>query len=68
MEINKIRVRKLLDEEAAGNYRELARILDVQVSQLHKLINKDSKAGPVFLGKLRQYCIQKGIPFDDFIK
>lgn len=67
MEINKDRLWKLLDDVAEGKYRKLARLLDVQVSQLHKVLNKESKAGPVFLGKLRKFCNENGLIFDEFI-
>jgi hypothetical protein len=68
VEINKDRLWQLLDDAADGNYRKLARLLGVQVSQLHKVLNKDSKAGPVFLGRLRQYCKDNGLNFDEFIQ
>lgn len=67
MEINKDRLWQLLDDVADGKYRKLARMLDVQVSQLHKVLNRDSKAGPVFLGKLRKYCKENGLNFDEFV-
>jgi hypothetical protein len=67
MEINKDRLWKLLDDVAEGKYRKLARLMDVQVSQLHKVLNKDSKAGPVFLGKLRKFCKDNGLNFDEFV-
>lgn len=68
MEINKDRLWQLLDDAADGNYRKLARLLGVQVSQLHKVLNKNSKAGPVFLGRLRRYCKDTGLNFDEFIQ
>lgn len=67
MRVNKDRLFKLMDDMAASNYRELARQLGVGVSQLHRILNKDSKAGPVFLGKLRTFCKEKGLIFDEFI-
>lgn len=67
MEINKDRLWKLLDDAAEGKYRKLARLLGVQVSQLHKVLNKDSKAGPVFLGKLRTFCKENSLNFDEFV-
>lgn len=67
MELNKDRLWQLLDDVADGKYRQLARILDVQVSQLHKVLNTDSKAGPVFLGQLRKYCKENNLDFDEFV-
>lgn len=67
MEINKDRLWQLLDDAADGTYRELARLLGVPVSQLHRVLNGESKAGPVFWGKLRTYCKEHGLEFEEFI-
>lgn len=67
MELDKKRLWKLLEEAAEGNFRKLARMLGVEVSHLHKLLNTDSKAGPVMLGKLRTYCKDNHLLFDEFI-
>lgn len=67
MELNKDRLWKLLDDQADGNYRELARQLGVHVPQLHRVLNRDSKAGPKFLGRLRDYCKEKGLDFEEFL-
>jgi predicted transcriptional regulator len=67
MELNKKRLWQLLAEAAKGNFRELSRLLGVQVSQLHKILNTQSKAGPVFLGKLHTYCKENSLPFEEFI-
>lgn len=67
MELNKDRLRALMEQIANGKYREFARMLNIQVSQLHKILNKDSKAGPVFLGRLRHYCLEHNLPFDEFL-
>ncbi|WP_138751079.1 hypothetical protein [Paenibacillus sinopodophylli] len=67
MEINKDRIQQLLVEVADGKGRKLARILGVQPSHLHKVLNTESKAGPVMLGKLHTYCEENSLPFDEFI-
>lgn len=67
MYLNKRKVKTLMEKEAGGNYREFARQLGVDVAQLHRVLNTESKAGPKLLGKLKLYCDNKGFKFDDFI-
>lgn len=67
MFLNKAMVKKLMNEKAKGNYHEFARQLDVNVAQLHRVINTSSEAGPKFLGKFKKYCHVKGINFDEYI-
>ena len=67
MEVNKQRLWQLLEDAAKGKFRELARMLGVDVSYLHKVLNTDSKAGPVMLGKIHTYCKENNLPFEEFI-
>ncbi|GKU79341.1 hypothetical protein [Paenibacillus sp. L3-i20] len=67
MNINIDRLWKLMEEVADGKYRVLARMLGVQHSHLHKVLNAGSKAGPVMLGKLHTYCEENGLSFEEFI-
>lgn len=77
MELNKDRLWKLLDDTREGmekprknseGYRELARKLGVPAPNLHRLLNKEgTKAGLVFMGKLRDFCKENGLDFDEFI-
>lgn len=50
-----------------NSYRRFARALEVEVSQLHRIINKKSKAGVLFLGRLHKYCKKNELEFNDFI-
>ncbi|ALC92086.1 hypothetical protein AM500_21545 [Bacillus sp. FJAT-18017] len=67
MYLDKSRVRKLMDNSADGSYNKFARMLDVDVGQLHKILNSDSNAGPKFLGKLMAFCQDRNINFIDLI-
>ena len=73
MFVDKEKLRELMIKETAnekhpkGNYNEFARRLGVNVAQLHRTINTDSVAGPVFLGRLKLFCESKGLNFDDYI-
>ncbi|NIK67895.1 hypothetical protein [Paenibacillus sp. BK720] len=78
MQLNKERLWKEVDATLDGlekprknaqGYRELARRLGVPVPNLHRLLNKEeAKAGLVFMGKLRNYCKEKELDFDEFIQ
>lgn len=65
--LDKLKLRKLLKEKADGNYRQLARELDVDPAQLHRIINSESIAGPKFLGKLMVYCKNHNLDFNNYI-
>lgn len=67
IQVNKDRLFQLMGDVAEGKYRKLARELGVGVAQLHRVLNGDSKAGPVFLGRLRKFCKENGLIFDEFL-
>jgi hypothetical protein len=56
-----------MDREAEGNYNKFARMLNVDVSQLHKIINSNSNAGPKFLEKLINYCQKNNLDFIEYL-
>jgi hypothetical protein len=65
--INKEKVRELMNREADGNYTEFSRQLDIEVAQLHRVLNTKSNAGPKMLGKLALYCERNNYDFNDYI-
>lgn len=67
MYVNKEKVKKLMEKKADGNYRKFARMLNLDVAQLYRVINSDSLAGPKFLGKLKKYCDEHNLDFDEYI-
>ncbi|TVX92248.1 hypothetical protein [Paenibacillus agilis] len=77
MELNKDRLRQLIADllkntekirKNSEGYREAARRLGVPAPHLHRLLNKpETKAGVVFMGKIRDYCKENGLNFDEFI-
>ncbi|QCR33166.1 transcriptional regulator [Lysinibacillus sp. SGAir0095] len=67
MYLNKSKLIELMNRQFEGKYRQFARALNVEVSQLHRIINSDSQAGIIFLGKLYKYCKSNKIPFEQFI-
>lgn len=67
MYLNKVKLREILDKKADGNYHELARKLNVDVAQLHRVLNTKSNPGPKFLGRLMKYCKKNDLNFNDYI-
>jgi len=67
MHLNKNKLGQLMDSKYGGNYRKFSLVLGVEVSQLHRILNSDSRAGTVFLGRLHKYCINNGLIFEEFI-
>lgn len=73
--VNVDRLWKLLDSVAAElpesrkaqGYSELARRLGVNKAQLHGVLNGKLNAGNLFLGRLRSYCKENGLAFDEFV-
>lgn len=67
MFLNKMKVKALMQVKCNGNYHEFARQLNIDVAQVHRVLNTDSNAGPRFLGQFMKYCQQHGEPFNDYI-
>ena len=67
MFLNKEKVRELMQKKAKGNYHEFARQLNLDVAQVHRVLNTTAKAGPKFLGSLMKYCQENGLDFKQFI-
>lgn len=67
MFLNKEKVRELMNNKANGNYHEFSRQLGVDVAQLHRVLNTESKAGPKLLGKLMKYCQKRNLDFYSYI-
>ncbi len=74
MFLNKPKVKELMviktknDKYPNGNYHEFARKLNVDVAQLHRILNRSiNKAGPEFLGKFMKYCQDEGLDFNEYI-
>jgi hypothetical protein len=63
MYLDKLKLKHIMETEAEGSYNKFARILGVDVSQLHKILNSESNAGPKFLGKLMVFCENRKLNF-----
>lgn len=67
MYLNKDYLMKFMLDNYGGVYRAFARDLGVEVSQLHRILNGDDRAGVVFLGRLHKYCQHKNVDYQEFI-
>lgn len=67
MFVNKEKLRGLMKKKADGNYNEFARQLGINVAQLYRVLNTNSKAGPKFLGRLMLYCQVNDLEFKQYI-
>ncbi|SFH22183.1 hypothetical protein SAMN05660649_04318 [Desulfotomaculum arcticum] len=67
MFLNKEKVKKLMSIHAEGNYHEFARQLEVDVAQLHRVLNTKSVAGPKFLGRFMKFCKKNGLDYNEYI-
>ena len=63
--VNKDKLREL---KGSTGYIKFAKQLGVDSQQLYRTLNSDTpRGGAKFLGKLKVYCNNHGLNFDDFI-
>lgn len=67
MYLNKEKLIDYMNTHYEGNYNKFSKDLKVEVAQLHRILNKDSQAGVVFMGRLHSFCKRNNIKFDEFI-
>lgn len=67
MKLNKKAFQQFFQDEFKGNYNLCGRCLQVSPAQVHRIINSDSQAGVVFLGRLIVYCKEKQIDYSKMI-
>ena len=68
MRLNHEEFRKLFRDRFNGNYHEASRQLGINISQVHRIITKDTEkgAGLLFVGRLIQWCKANGIDEEVF--
>ncbi len=57
----------LFISKGKSNYNYFAKILNINVSQLYKIINKNQEPGIKFYNKLANYCKNNCLNLLDFI-
>lgn len=67
MLIKKDKLRDLMEAYGNNSYNCFARMLGVEVAQLHRILNNNSKAGAKFLGCLMRFCKERGLNFEDYV-
>lgn len=67
MGLNFEKFNNLFHEKGKSNYNYFAKVLNINVSQLYKVINKKSEPGIKFYNKLAKYCKKNSLNLIDFI-
>lgn len=68
MDINIDKVKELMGEVADGNYNEFARLTQINVGQLYRILNKqNTKAGTKTISRLITYLKSIDVEIDEFI-
>ncbi len=67
MRVNIDNLKLLMNKVANDNYNEFARLLDIDVGYLHKVMNCKCGAGKLFFSKLIEYCKENSLDFNQYI-
>lgn len=67
MFLKKEKIKEMMRDKAEGNYHEFARQLNLDVAQVHRVLNTNANAGPKFLGQLMRFCQENGLNFQQYI-
>lgn len=57
----------LFQNEFGGNYHEAERQLGIDASQLHRVLKQGKGAGLLFMTRLSNWCVKKGIDYGELI-
>lgn len=68
MQLNKDKVRELMDEYFLGNYNRFGRELDVDPANLHRFLTRGITGSIKIVGAVMKFCKDKVIEFNDFIE
>ena len=63
MRLNNEAFEKIFIEKFRGNYREAARQLETDVSQIHRIINQKQGAGLLFIERIIEWCARNGVDY-----
>lgn len=59
--------KEILKDLFKGNQRQCSLKLGVSPEQLNKILKRKIKSSSVFLGKLKKFCDENNLNFNDFI-
>jgi hypothetical protein len=67
MEVNRQKVRDLMNANCAGNYNRFARELGVDPSHLYRFLKTGVGGGKKILMSVIKYCKVNGLNFEDYM-
>jgi hypothetical protein len=67
MEVNRQKVRDLMNTSCAGNYNRFARELGVDPSHLYRFLKTGVGGGKKILMSVIKYCKVNGLDFEEYI-
>lgn len=67
MNINREGMQALLRDTTNGNYNKLAKLLNIDVGYLHKVINGKANGGISFVSKVYEYCKANDMIIEKYI-
>ncbi|MGI6668390.1 MAG: hypothetical protein ACOX4M_02835 [Acetivibrionales bacterium] len=67
MEVNRNKIRDLMNTNCAGNYNRFARELGVDPSHLYRFLKTGVGGGKKILMSVIKYCKTNGLDFEDYI-
>lgn len=67
MKVNVTELTSIMNKQAKGNYHLFAKHLNVDVGQLHRVLNGKGGAGAKFISAVLAYCKAEKIPIEQVI-
>jgi energy-converting hydrogenase A subunit M len=67
MKLNKHALERLLYEHFGGNFTRLSKELRIDVSHVHKVIEKEKGCGAKFLNSIIRWCQENDKDYREFI-
>ena len=67
MKINKENLAVLMKEKADNNYNKFAKMLNIDVGYLHKVVNGKCGAGAMFVSKIIAFCKNNLLDFNQYV-
>lgn len=67
MKLNILAVKRLIDEETKGNYRQFAKLIGVDSAHLYRAIKQNRSGGAKIMGALIKYCEHNNCDYREYI-
>ena len=67
MKLNKEALNRLLYDKFDGNYSRLARELQLNVTYVYRVLEKDKNCGAKFFSSVIKWCNDNGMDYNEYI-